>query len=840
MISRGKELWRNHWPVLVILPVVVIAITWPTFPRIFDADEFWLHVVHHDKWLRIWDAWHIEQVLGGQADLFYTDAWFHPLGASLRFHSYVYPHALLLIALKAVMPVDDAYNLLFLLMLCFNGFCGYALIKYLMKDKWIGVFGAVVVAAATPFPNGQTVPDLILIGTLPLTVYLYFRSVAERSGVCAALAGLCAGLTALMSAYVFAFTLLTVGAFAVLHVLSRWREGAFWRRLFLFAVVLAGTSALRFYPMLSDRADLGLATKAYINRDNSSDVLDHFFLPNNPITGHLFTALLGRDNDFRRAAVRSDLRKEYKEGYLGYICLVLMAVAFARQRRRVRLLSWLAILLFFATLRLGHFLTFNDWGDPDNVLPLRLLEAWFPALFANIGFAGYFQIGVVTPRAVLSAYGLAGLFRSKDGKTRRLIALLCILIVCIEFYTPRIGEVIPPGRTAFGGWLQAEPDDQIALINLPLVGLENVYFTYQQSIVGYPHVNGVSVRLIDKWLGYREGNFLLRAWRHKRSVHCLAHNKQAFKAGLDQLEADGFTHFVLHHWFYGEQFIIESFRGIPPAYNDGSVSVYRVGDLRLSCQNHAAELPRFIHFAQSPLAVRGRGSAIVSLDRGEAIDADLFDYLGTLFSDWASLLHLRLFEGELIMQSSGNQYSDSKALIEDSQIVHVLYNRHEGGRGLLIDDAAFDGFNQCEREAHDDGAVIELYVKRVFSCEFVTSGDPLQVRYDNGIRLENLQIDTDDEALDLQLMWSGLHDDAHSVSVQLFDEAGVKALGQDFVIGHLTLDRQRIDISALAPGDYQVKLILYRYDTGAVVAGTASEDGGRFDHALEVAVIGRS
>jgi len=178
---RGASFLREHWPVLLIVPPVVIATTWPTLPQILTADEFWLHANFRDKWLRLWDAWHIERALAGQTPLYYTDSIYHPPGTSLAFYSLSFPHALLLIALKTALSVDDAYNLLFLLILCFNGICGFMLIKHLIPDKWISIFGAVVFVVATPFPFGQTVPDIIMIGTLPLTLYFLIRSLSESS-----------------------------------------------------------------------------------------------------------------------------------------------------------------------------------------------------------------------------------------------------------------------------------------------------------------------------------------------------------------------------------------------------------------------------------------------------------------------------------------------------------------------------------------------------------------------------------------------------------------------------------------------------------------------------------
>ena len=84
--------------------------TWPTFARIFDGDEFWLHGGQRDRWLDIWNAWHVERVLAGQADYYYTDTIFHPQGLSLAFQHIALPHALLLIVFNKFMPVDDAYN----------------------------------------------------------------------------------------------------------------------------------------------------------------------------------------------------------------------------------------------------------------------------------------------------------------------------------------------------------------------------------------------------------------------------------------------------------------------------------------------------------------------------------------------------------------------------------------------------------------------------------------------------------------------------------------------------------------------------------------------------------
>ena len=108
MRSKSVQSLRYHWHVLLLVPLVVIVTTWPTFPRIFDQAEFWLHTNHFDTWFKFWDAWHVETVLAGQADYYFTDSIFYPRGVSLAFHQISLPHALLMLVLQNIMPADDA------------------------------------------------------------------------------------------------------------------------------------------------------------------------------------------------------------------------------------------------------------------------------------------------------------------------------------------------------------------------------------------------------------------------------------------------------------------------------------------------------------------------------------------------------------------------------------------------------------------------------------------------------------------------------------------------------------------------------------------------------------
>ena len=190
-----------------------------------------------------------------------------------------------------------------------------------------------------------------------------------------------------------------------------------------------------------------------------------------------------------------------------------------------------------------------------------------------------------------------------------------------------------------------------------------------------------------------------------------------------------------------------------------------------------------------------------------------------------------------MMQNAGRRYANVDAFASDSQIVYLVYDANSSNGSPTDSLSSLDRFNLCRRQAHDDGSVIELYLKPEFSCALYTSDHPFRVRYDNGAQLENLLYDIGQDYVDIQLLWSRLPRQTHSISFQFFDASGVKVAGQDYVVSRSPVARHQIDISSLPPGDYSVKIIYYNFETGKSVPGTVSV---RFERALEFATIRKS
>ena len=827
MPTRWIAALRNHAHVLLIVPLVVIVMTWPTFPRIFDWDTYWLPSQNTaDAWIMLWDAWHLGTAIAGQSELYYTDAMFYPRGVTLAFQLTSAPHAFVLLALQQALPADDAYKLYYLLTICFNAFCAYSLIVHLLKDKWIALYGAIAVGINPLFTDGNATPQLIMMGTLPLCLYFLHRSVTESRWRFAMLAGICAGVTAFILPYTFLILLLSGATYALFLSFSHWRKPRFWQSLALILAVCAVISALRFYPMLAEANLFDEAQSRYAQWRPGRDVLDYFVLSKNPIAGA-----------FLHSVFKIETPDAHKLAYLGYINIFLLACAIFRKLPRRRLAPWLALFSVFAILRLGDYLVINGHAFPNIVLLEYVLSNLFPSTFGQVGGSQYYQVGIVTPLAVLSCFGLYDLFRTRQSQLRIAVVIMAAALLCVEYYLPHVGFTLEEEKTGYLDWLGTENESPIIVVNLPQGEQRPTYYAFAQSLSGYPNAYGWANRNRQSARTYVNRNYLLRAWRSHQPAVCLPlQNSSEYIAALDELLRDGFTHIVMHEWLAEEPDLSPSFAKVHAAYQNEYVSVYRLADMRQNCAPPPLP-PAIDRFAHATFALPGNGSSIVSYHPNRSIEPDTFAYVGRLFSAWDSFHHLYRHDGEWVTQSAGPSAAERDVSAQNRRIVHLIYDVSDGPPRLPESIEFRDEFNLCQRDAYQGGAVIELYFNPQFSCALVTSDSSLRVEYDNGARLENLLYEVDQDLLDLQILWRNLPDKTHSLSVQLFDGAGNKVIGQDSVIGSRSITRHIVDLSVLPSGDYIAKLIFYRYSTGESVPGTVSGSGARFDRELEIATI---
>ena len=153
--------------------------TWPTIEYVFDTDTFWLPSNNRDVWIQIWDAWHGGQVLEGASAFNASNMLFYPVGISLDYHPYNLSHMVLLALLQSWMPVSNAYNLIYLAIILATTASGYYFLLYLLRDKWLALFGAVIFGFSQHVVAHPHHPELNLLVTMPLSLYALNRGVLE-------------------------------------------------------------------------------------------------------------------------------------------------------------------------------------------------------------------------------------------------------------------------------------------------------------------------------------------------------------------------------------------------------------------------------------------------------------------------------------------------------------------------------------------------------------------------------------------------------------------------------------------------------------------------------------
>ncbi len=831
-MSRLLWVLREHLHFLIITPALIVVMTYPTILYVFDTEVFWLPTIVYDVWTNIWNAWYAELILAGRADLLYTDLMFYPDGVSLGFHSFSLPHVAMLSALNSVLPLSNAYNLVYLLIIFATTLSAYIYLLYLFRLKWVSLFGAIIFGCSIYVTARPSQPLVTTIATIPLALYFFHRAVLERRWFLAALSGFLAGATAFVGIYTYICLMMALGLFILYFALQHWRHSGFWLRVITLLVIAGSIGLLRVYPMLSDANSLGHALEKYRGESFNSDLLHYFVNVDHPITTPIFREVFGLDIDPR-----------FNTSYLGYIPLALIIFGFTRAAYRRKMLFWLYLMLPFLILRLGTALTINGQSYDAIVLPKQLLDNLIPSIFSAIYSSDYFYCGALLPLAVLSCYGAFTLLRSFSRRFRGTIIALLILGVAFEYYSSLDNTVIPDEQLAFLGWLAEEDNQQdIRLINVPMGRVNSKLYDFYQTLSAYPHAEGVAGRTPPAAYDYINKNSLLSAWSNNQSIRCQLSNQAQYLAAVDALSLDGFTHVVMHHESFFASKVEDSFAFAEAAFQNEYNAVYRLTDLRKSCPQEmpgheaAAHLNEFFKLS-SPTPKRNE--SIVSLHAKQPLSAKLFRFYADQAAKWKSLIHISTDEREQIhIQSSDERASDLDSIVNRNSLVWLVYDPQQTELESMPNFNSWfaQEYHRCERAHNSFHISVERFLRRAYPCELVDAEAALSVRYDNGIHLANRLYSVAENELQVFLWWSDPRGGDHASSIQIFDSDGVKvAQDADRVIRYDPLAFRRIDISQLPPGLYSARLIVYHADSKQSQPGTVVQDQRSFNRELEIA-----
>ena len=816
---------RRHWPFLLLFPLLILAMTYPSVARLFDSEGFWLVQNDIDARMLLWDAWYFERLITGRADFYFTDLLFHPTGVSLAFHNFSLPHMALLSALKLFLPAAKALNLAYLILTFLNAAAGYVYLHYLFRDRWVALFGTVVFGASAFIIARPAHTNIAFIATIPLSLYWLHRGLLEERLAFMLMAGLTIGITAFIGMYSLVCLLMMLGAYLLYFAKDRWRRRGFWLHVSLMLLIVLAFAALRFAPMLSDPAGLSSALAKRGSKEAGTDLLGYFVNYRHPVTGPALARLFPLEVIDRGWP---------SVVFLGYVPLLLIVLAIARADARRRLLPWLLLALPFLTLRLGSYLSINGQLYTEIALPKRFLAEALPQLFQPFWATDNFHAGTLLPFAAMSCVGLLALLKWLPSRRRSLLVLLLTGLVAWEYYQALEPYTMPEGRLDFIDWLKSEEDQaDIHLINLPTGKQNSKIYSFHQTYTGYPHVEGRPTRTPIAAYAYMDQNLLLASWRAGDALRCGLDNRAAYLAARGQLLDDGFTHVLVHRDRLKDEQVAQSFVDVAAAYRDRFVSIYRVADLEQSCAIATA-------FQQAALPALDAAPSHALLAKQSAATLSLHPYVAVINDQPRQASAILVNGGDYVLLNASELAEQSAIAARDAKdIILLAYDPGAATADLVAAYRAWlEGpFASCGTVPGADPLSAELFLRRGFPCELALSESPFRVDYDNGVKLGNLLADLRGDQLELALLWESLPAEPHAMSAQIFDSAGQKAHGQDFVFHRDALQQETIDLSSLPPGQYQLKLIAYNYESGVSLPGTLISREEHFARELDVMTL---
>ncbi len=830
--SRLISQLREHRHVLVIVTLLTLALTYPAIRYVLRSDVFWLPGENYDVFIKYWDVWYGGQFLTGQADRFYTDLMFYPKGLSLNYHPFFIPQIIVVNALSIFLPVSNAISLTYLLITATCAFSAYVYLFWLFKDKWIALFGAVVFGFSPHVVGHPYHPDIASMATVPLAIYCFHRGLRERRMRLVILAGLLTGLTTVISMYMYVCIVIMLGFFICAFAVSKLRDKRFWLAVLLLLLAIAVSSVWRVYPLMAGSEDIDEVAVWHGERELRADALSYFINYRNPFIGPLAETVM----EFSTGGHISTT------SYLGYLPLALILYGLFASATRRRMLPWALLCAVFLVLRLGSHLNVNGILYPDIMLPKYYFDQILPAIFESFWEVDNFMMGALLPLTVLACFGLAAIQKRFATASKPLFILALVALVVVEYWIPAQGRVISDEQVAYLDWLKQDDETKESrLINLPMGRRNSKVYNLYQALSGFPQAEGAISRTPEGAFDYFRANYLLNAWYDRRSVHCDTPDREAYLAGLGQLEQDGFSHVVFHRQRQNWAEVRESFQGIKPSYIDDFVSIYRLQDLRDSCPQQLDAVQRFA-FAyadalKKPSILDERPDVVVIFPPSAEANDYFMRYLRVYSEIDKTVITVTSDEqGNIKIQRSPFWGSDPTL----DQILHSAvwlvndYAEFDAEQTVAYQEWFSKRFKFCTRFHEDERTAIDAYIRLEYPCAALDGQSPVAIRYDSGLQLQYAAFDALADKVRFYLAWTNITDGMMAYSIQFVGEDGNMVLQYDDVIHSQLLAVPEVETTALLEGNYSVQLIVYDFETRKSQGGVISDTAERFERELQL------
>lgn len=258
---------------------------------------------------------------------------------------------------------------------------------------------------------------------------------------------------------------------------------------------------------------------------------------------------------------------------------------------------------------------------------------------------------------------------------------------------------------------------------------------------------------------------------------------------------------------------------------------------RITLSVNQEDFPHYQDFHYESANLPGHNEIILSFHPSGRVSTRVIDHYRKFLKTWKHVVHISYgVTGDLIIQSNLSTYATLDAITENANAIWVIHNprQTELNSMSVFNDWFTRNYQQCKRFLDTDDSIIDYYLKPSIPCDLVTDEQPFKIRYDNGAELGNMLYEQSNEMLSVYLWWLHTIGTDYSLTIQIFDEHGVKARQVDRVISDEPIDVFDFDIASLPAADYVAKLIVYDRYTIESQAGNIVATEQRFAREVDL------
>jgi len=448
LVSRIAALLKSdigRWLGLTALfSVAAVVQTWPLVLHAGTKTTASQPIIA-DSWVYLWDLWWMKHaIVELHTNPFHTDFLFFPDGTDLYFHTLAVTQSVLSIPLQIVTGnLFLSWNLLALSFFVASALGMYAVVNRITHSQGAALISGYIFAFS-PFVLMRFTGHWHMSTTWPIPLMILFLLRFLDTGRFreAAGAGVCWGLITYnfleygMDAGIFLLLFFTYWSLIHMRRRDRVQLLSLWRGGVVLAVTWLVVTAPLVLPALVTMQE---GDVLFPSNDEywSSDVLA--FVTPSPLWGPgLDPKPGGGINHVTAGSIENTV-------FLGFVPLILAALAFFRLRKRPHAtVFWAIVLLFFLTLTLGPYLyvgqtkSFSLLGFSFSIpLPYQLLDQ-LPVVGDRRAPARMAVFGIVA-LSILAGVGfteLTSIVKQRMKGTMPLLTVLILGLIVVEYWNP--------------------------------------------------------------------------------------------------------------------------------------------------------------------------------------------------------------------------------------------------------------------------------------------------------------------------------------------------------------------------------------------------------------------